>query len=87
MMSSLISPRNGLVLPDPSHAIATSTRKIPPAPREIDRDDRVLVALEHKLGLPGGNVAELNGTVFGTGDDPLAVRRNGDGEDIVLFKC
>lgn len=45
------------------------------------------MALEHKLGLPGRNVPELNGTVFGTGDDPLAVRRNGDGENIVLFKC
>lgn len=71
---SLISPRNGLVLPDPRHTITTSTRKIPSTPREIDRDDRILVALEHKLGLTGRNVPKLNGTVFRTGDDPLAVR-------------
>ncbi len=56
-----------------------------PAPRQIDRDDTVFVALEHKLRLAVGDVPELDRAVFGSGDNPLAVWGDGNGEDVVLF--
>lgn len=42
------------------------------------------MSLEHELCLSSGDIPELDGTVFGAGNDPLAVRRDSDGKDVVL---
>lgn len=49
-----------------------------------DRDDRVLVALEHELGVAGAGVPELDAAVLGAREDPLGIGREGDAEDEVL---
>lgn len=75
-----------LILPDPRHTVPTPTRQIRPAPRQVDADDTVFVALQHELRLAALDVPELDRAVFGAGYDPLAIGRDGDGEDVVLVR-
>ena len=51
---------------------------------QIDRNHRVLVTLKHTLHRCRSSVPELNPAIFGTGNDPLPVVRNGNRENIVL---
>lgn len=45
---------------------------------------RVLVPLEHELGPRSVGVPELDAAILGAGNDPRAVGRDGDREDVVL---
>ena len=51
---------------------------------QIDRDDRVLVTLEHELCLCIGRIPELHAAVFTSRDYVLAIRGHSDGEDVIL---
>lgn len=46
---------------------------------------RVLVTLEHHLGISGVRVPELNAPVLGTTHDPLSIRRQADTEHEILL--
>ena len=49
-----------------------------------DRDDRVLVSLQHKLRRTGTRVPELNATILGARQNPLRIRGKRDAEYEVL---
>jgi hypothetical protein len=51
---------------------------------DLGRLTRVLVTLKHELSLTRRCVPELDATVFGAGHDPVAIRRDSDGENVVL---
>lgn len=48
-------------------------------------DDRVLVALEHELGMAGARVPKLDTTVLGAGEHPFRVGGERNAEDKVLY--
>ena len=43
------------------------------------------MSLEHELCLTRGDVPELDGSVLGSGYDPLTIRRDGDRQHVVLI--
>jgi hypothetical protein len=43
------------------------------------------VALQHELSVASSGIPKLNTAVFGSGEDPVSVGREGDGEDKVLI--
>ena len=55
-----------------------------PSLSQIDRNDTVFVALKHELRLTRRDAPELDRAVFGARDDPLAVGRYGNGQNVVL---
>jgi hypothetical protein len=73
-----------LVLPDPGHAVSTTTGQMGTLSREVDTDHTVLVPLEHELRLSSLYRPELDRAVFGPGNDPLPIGGDGHGEDVVL---
>ena len=72
-------------LTDSCLPVTTASSEETASGAEIDRDDRILVTLQHQLRLRILGVPELYATVLASRDDPSPVRRDGDGEDIILY--
>lgn len=70
--------------PDTSTHITRSSGKVASSWAGSNRDNRVLVTLEHQLGVAGARIPELNSTVLGAGHDPLSIRGKGNAENKVL---
>ena len=49
-----------------------------------NRDDRILMALEHELRVAGAGIPELDTTVLGTRQHPAGIGRQSDAENEVL---
>lgn len=74
-----------LVLPDPgTHITRSSCEETTWSRRRRDRDNRVLVTLEHELGITSSWIPELNSTVLGSGEDPSSVWSEGNGKNKIL---
>lgn len=76
---------NVLVLPDSgSHITGSSGEHTTRSWGWRNRDDRVLVTLEHKLGISCSWVPKLNTTVLGAGKNPCSIWGESNTEDEVL---
>ena len=74
------------VRPDTSAHVARTGGEVAAHRAGRDGDDRVLVTLQHKLCVTRPGVPELDTTVLGTGQDPLGIGGESDGEDEILIK-
>ncbi len=82
--SSFLRAVEAAVGPDASTHVARARGEVSSGGTGSHRDDRLLVALEHKLGMAGARVPELNASVLGARHDPLGVGSQGHGENEVL---
>lgn len=74
-----------LVAPDPrAHVAGAGGEEAAGGGAGRHGDDRVLVALEHELGVASAGVPELHAAVLGSGEDPGSIGSQGDTEDEVL---
>lgn len=74
------------VRPDTSAHVARAGSEVAAHRARRDGDDRVLVTLQHKLGVARPGIPELDTAVLGTGQDPLGIGGESDGEDEILSK-
>lgn len=72
------------IRPDASAHVSGAGGEVLAARAWCDGNDRVLVTLEHDLGVAGPGVPELDTAVLGTGHDPLGIGGQSDTEDEVL---
>ena len=83
-MSNSKAPQDKKWLTYPCLPIPTSCSQQSSRGTQIDGNHRVLVTLKRTLHRGRSSVPELNRAIFGTGNDPLPVVRNGNRENIVL---
>src|SRR5258708_15807126 len=73
--SSLRLPIHIPVTPNPSLPIPAASSQIIPRRTQINRDNRILMALQHALYNRIPRVPELHPTILGARNDPLAILR------------
>ena len=62
-----------LIAPDPRAHITRASSEVVPGRAGRDRDDRVLVTLQHELGVARSWVPELHAAVLGARKHPVSV--------------
>ena len=82
---SVLGAMDAGVRPDTSTHVTRSSGKVASSRAGRDGDDRVLVTLEHQLGVAGAWVPELDSTVLRARHDPLSIRGQGNTENEVLW--
>jgi hypothetical protein len=85
LLKTLVHRPIGGILPDPSLHVSRARGKQVACGARGNRDDGVLVSLEHHLGITSLGIPELDSTILGARHDPFATRSEADGENVVLY--
>lgn len=76
--------RERLVVPDACAHVAGASGEVAAHWAGGHRDDRVLVTLQHELRVARPRVPELHAAILGSGEHPVSVGGESDGENEVL---
>ena len=74
-----------LVAPNPCLVITASSSKVVSSRAWRDRNDRILVTLEHHLRVSSIWVPELHASILRTAHHPFSARSEANAENIVLY--